>query len=205
MSDKQPEKAAEANEANDSAETETELAAETDETGETGETDAATAALESELEILRGEVAEQNDRLLRTLAELDNLRKRTRREVSDARRFAQADLLRPLLDILDNFERALAADADQDDADQDGAGSGGHEAFRTGVAMIAQSFRQALQDQGVQPIAAEGEAFDPALHEAVGQQPAPEGVEPGTVLAVAQQGYTLGELVLRASRVIVAQ
>jgi molecular chaperone GrpE len=197
MNDKHPEKAAEANDTlpvDDAAETE--LA----ESAGSGGKDASEAALESELEILRGEVAEQNDRLLRTLAEMDNLRKRTRREVADARRFAQAELLRPLLEILDNFDRALAVDADRA-AD---AAAEGHEAFRQGVQMIAQSYRQVLQDHGVQPIPAEGEAFDPALHEAVGQQPAPEGTEPGTVLAVVQAGYTLGELVLRAARVIVA-
>jgi len=182
MSDKHPEKAAEANEP------ETDIAEATEvETGEPQD------ERDTEIETLRAELAEQQDRLLRTVAEMDNLRKRTRREVVDSRRFAQADLLRPMLEILDNFDRALAAEATDSDA------------FRTGVEMIAQSFRQALQERGVEPIVAAGAVFDPAVHEAVGQQPASEDTESGTVLAVVQEGYTLGELVLRPSRVIVAQ
>jgi len=151
-------------------------------------------ALEDEAASLRSELADSHDRLLRTVAEMDNLRKRTRLEVLDSRRFAQADLLRPLLEILDNFDRAL-----------DHASDDTNEAFHQGVAMIAQNFRQTLLDHGVQLIEAEGCAFDPARHEAVGQQPAPEGTEPGTILTEVQPGYTLGDFVLRASRVIVAQ
>ncbi len=189
MSDKQPEKAAEANEVDENGAAE-----------EVVPTDPPDG-LEAEIADLRMDLAESNDRLLRTVAEMDNLRKRTRREVVDSRRFAQADLLRPMLDVLDNFDRALAADeSEADDADADR-----QEAFRKGVQMIAQSFRQALQDHGVQPIVALDATFDPAIHDAVGQQPAPEGVEPGAVMAVVQEGYTLGEMVLRASRVIVAQ
>jgi molecular chaperone GrpE len=154
--------------------------------------------LQAEVLRLQDELAEQKDRLLRTVAEMDNLRKRTRREVLESRRFAQADLLRPLLEILDNFDRALDHAPAVSDEDHQAA-------FHEGVAMIAQSFRQVLLDRGVQPIAAEGELFDPARHEAVGQQPAPEGVDSGTILAEVQTGYTLDDLVLRASRVIVAQ
>ena len=154
-------------------------------------------ALRAEIETLQGELAEQRDKLLRTVAEMDNLRKRTRREVLDSRRFAQADLLRPLLDVLDNFERALQHAPEDEPENSD--------AFRQGVEMIAQSFRQTLLDRGVRPIEAEGRAFDPAVHEAVAQQPAPEGTESGTILAEVQTGYTLDDLVLRASKVVVAQ
>jgi len=156
-------------------------------------------ALQSEIEALQGDLAHERDKLLRTVAEMDNLRKRTRREVIDARRFSQADLLRPLLDVLDNFERALQhAPAAEDDAEDAGA-------FRRGVEMIAHSFRQTLLDRGVRPIEVEGREFDPSLHEAVAQQPAPEGTESGTIMAEVQTGYTLDDLVLRASRVVVAK
>ncbi len=156
-------------------------------------------ALQSEIEALQGDLAHERDKLLRTVAEMDNLRKRTRREVIDARRFSQADLLRPLLDVLDNFERALQhAPAAADDAEDAGA-------FRRGVEMIAHSFRQTLLDRGVWPIEVEGREFDPSLHEAVAQQPAPEGTESGTIMAEVQTGYTLDDLVLRASRVVVAK
>ncbi len=170
--------------------------------------------LEEEVAQLRDELAAERDRLLRTVAEMDNLRKRSRREVQEAHRFARAEALRPMLDVLDNFDRALAhagqnggaaGEPAADMAAADAAAADGDAAFRQGVEMIAQSFRQALRDQGVEPIAGVGEEFDPARHEAVGQQPAPEGTDSGTVIAVVQEGYTLGDLVLRASRVIVAQ
>jgi molecular chaperone GrpE len=168
------------------------------------------AVLEEEVVQLREALAAERDRVLRTAAELDNLRKRSRRDVQEAHRFARAEALRPMLEVLDNFDRALQhagqADADPQAAEAaDPAAGGDDQAFRQGVEMIAQSLRQALRDQGVEPIAAVGEPFDPAHHEAVGQQPAPEGTESGTVIAVVQEGYRLGELVLRASRVIVAQ
>lgn len=162
---------------------------------------------QAEPDELRRQLAEQQDRWLRAVAELDNLRKRSRREVADARRFAQADVLRPLLEVLDNFERALQH-----------AGSGGAEdgaaaadnpavdSFRQGVVLIAQNFRQVLQDCGVRRIEAVGRPFDPSLHEAVGQAPATEEAPAsGTVLAEMQAGYTFDDLVLRASRVIVVQ
>ncbi len=152
--------------------------------------------------LLRRERDELHDRWLRLLAEMDNLRKRTRREVDDARRFTAADLLRSLLEVQDNFDRALHATgqaAGSDDADASLA------ALRQGVELIAQSFKQVLQDRGVQEIAAEGQPFDPALHEALGQIPGPEAVETGTVLQVVQKGFTLDGLVLRPSRVILAQ
>lgn len=166
-------------------------------------------ALRDQLADLQTEVAEQVDRRLRLAAELDNLRKRSRREVDDARRFAQADLLRPLLEVLDNFERALRSepgDAGDGALTQAGdePGSAAPDAFRQGVELIAQSFRQTLRDCGVRRIETEGRAFDPALHEAVGQTPAPDGVASGSILTEVQSGYTFDDLVLRASRVIVA-
>jgi molecular chaperone GrpE len=169
------------------------------------EAEGSAGAAEDELAALRLQLAEQHDRLLRTAAELDNLRKRSRREVADARRFAQADVLRPLLEVLDNFERALQhappAGTEPDEAPDETPG----DAFRQGVALIAQNFRQALHDRGVRRIEAVGRPFDPARHEAVGQAPGGDEAPGGTVLAELQAGYTLDDLVLRASRVIVAQ
>jgi molecular chaperone GrpE len=159
--------------------------------------DDAAAPVPSPEDLLRRERDDYQDRWLRLVAEMDNLRKRTRREVQDARRFGLADVIRPLLEVNDNFERALQAAA----ADGDAAPA----ALRTGVEMVAQNLRQALLDQGVREIEAAGRDFDPAVHEAVAQQPAPEGVESGVVLQVVQKGYVLDELVLRPARVIVAQ
>lgn len=144
---------------------------------------------------LRRERDEAQDRWLRAMAELDNLRKRTRREVADARRFAQADALRGFLDVLDNLERALQSTVGAAD-------TAGPDAFRDGIELIRQRFRAVLAEQGVTPIDALGLHLDPLVHEAVGQLPR-EGSEPGTIIEVAQAGYRLGELVLRPARVII--
>jgi molecular chaperone GrpE len=126
---------------------------------------------------------------------MDNLRKRTRREVADAHRFAKADALRGFLDVLDNLERALQSSAA-------GADTGAPDAFRDGIELIRQRLRGVLQEQGVTTIEAMGLHLDPTVHEAVGQL-AREGSEPGTIIEVAQPGYKLGELVLRPARVII--
>lgn len=146
-------------------------------------------------EVLRRERDEAQDKWLRAVAEMDNLRKRTRREVADAHRFAKADALRGFLDILDNLERALQSSAA-------GADTGAPDAFRDGIELIRQRMRGVLQEQGVTTIEAMGLHLDPAVHEAVGQLPR-EGSESGTIIEVAQPGYKLGELVLRPARVII--
>lgn len=197
MSDKEQPSPAEERQPLDEAPEAPETAAEAVAEGDADGDDAVdeSAELVSDVERLEQELAEHRDRLLRTVAEMENLRKRTRREVAESRRFAQADLLRPLLEVLDNFDRALEHAGDEADPGQ----------FQQGVQLIAQNFRQVLQERGVQIIEAEGMAFDPARHEAVGQAPATDDVPSGSVLAVVQQGYTLDDMVLRASRVIVAQ
>lgn len=149
----------------------------------------------AEIEVLRRERDEAQDRWLRAMAELDNLRKRTRREVADARRFAQADTLRGFLDVLDNLERALQSTAPAAD-------TGAPDPFRDGIELIRQRFRAVVQDLGVTPIEALGLHLDPLVHEAVGRIPR-EGAESGTIIEVAQAGYRLGELVLRPARVII--
>jgi molecular chaperone GrpE len=154
--------------------------------------ESATAA---EIEALRRERDEAQDKWLRAMAELDNLRKRTRREVADARRFTQADTLRGFLDVLDNLERALQSTAAHAD-------TGAPDPFRDGIELIRQRFRAVVQDLGVTPIEALGLHLDPLVHEAVGQIPR-EGAESGTIIEVAQAGYRLGELVLRPARVII--
>lgn len=146
-------------------------------------------------DMLRRERDEAQDKWLRAVAEMDNLRKRTRREVVDAQRFAKADALRGFLDVLDNLERALQSNAAAAD-------TGAPDAFRDGIELIRQRVRGVLQEQGVTPIEALGLHLDPAVHEAVGQLPR-EGSEPGTIIEVAQPGYKLGELVLRPARVII--
>jgi molecular chaperone GrpE len=161
--------------------------------GADGEPDTADEALRE----LARERDDYKDKWLRAHAELDNVRKRARREIAEAQTFAVADVLRDLLDVLDNFERAAGAAA--------AAPAGDAEAIRSGVGLIHGRLREILGARGLTPIpTAKGDPFDPGIHEAVMQMDG-EGVESGAVLEVAQAGYRLGDLVLRPCRVVVAR
>jgi molecular chaperone GrpE len=147
-------------------------------------------------EVLRAERDAFEEKWLRVVAELDNVRKRSRREVLETRRFTQADILCPLLEVQDNFERALQSVGENSDTDESGG-------FREGVELIFQKFRGVLKDKGVEPMEAMGAEFDPNFHEAVGQL-AREDTEPGRVIEVVQQGFHFGDMVLRPARVIIS-
>ncbi|MEN8005573.1 MAG: nucleotide exchange factor GrpE [Candidatus Krumholzibacteriota bacterium] len=147
-------------------------------------------------EILRNERDSFEQKWLRVVAELDNVRKRSRREILETRRFSQAEILRSLLEVQDNFERALQSAGDSSD-------TGEAEAFREGVELIFQKFRAILKDKGVQPMEALGVEFDPTFHEAVGQLPR-EDTESGQVIEVIQQGFHFGDMVLRPAKVIIS-
>ncbi|PIV82196.1 nucleotide exchange factor GrpE [bacterium CG17_big_fil_post_rev_8_21_14_2_50_64_8] len=136
------------------------------------------------------------EKWLRVVAEMDNLRKRSRRELADSRRLAQADVLRPILGVMDNFERALQSmGQNEDNADL--------EKFLEGVDLIFQNFQVVLRDVGVVPLEVLGTEFDPNFHEGVGQMPR-DGVEPGQVIEVVQKGFLFKEQVLRPAKVIIS-
>jgi molecular chaperone GrpE len=138
--------------------------------------------------------AENHDKFLRTLADFDNYRRRTKQEMEDAGRYANQKLVTDLLPVLDNFERAL----------QHTEENGGGEAVREGVLLIHKQLFDTLARHGVEPIEAVGKPFDPQYHEAIMRvEPAP-GEEPGTVTEELRKGYTLHGRVLRASLVKVA-
>jgi len=147
-------------------------------------------------DVLRAERDAFQEKWLRVVAELDNVRKRSRREVIETRRFAQAEILRSLLELQDNFERALQSAGDNSDTGESGG-------FREGVELIFQKLRGVLKDKGVEPMEAMGAEFDPNFHEAVGQVER-ENTEPGLVVEVVQQGFHYGDLVLRPARVIIS-
>lgn len=151
------------------------------------------------LELLAAERDAFKDKWLRAVAEQDNVRKRARRETTDARRFAVADLMRDLLEVLDNFERATAS---AEGAEEDEARAG---ALRSGLDLIHGRFREILVARGLEPVPAEtGQVFDPNIHEAVMRMESAE-VDSGAVVEVAQSGYRLDDLVLRPARVVVAE
>jgi molecular chaperone GrpE len=164
-----------------------------DATGESGPGEAALDALRSERDARGREAAEAQERYLRTLAEFENFRRRTGREREEWRRHAQEDLLRELLPVLDNFERALAAPP-VENADR---------AFRTGVELIHRNFLAALERVGVRPFVAVGQPFDPLRHEAVARAERSD-VEDQTVVSEALRGYLLHDRVLRPAQVVVA-
>ncbi len=137
-----------------------------------------------------------HDKWMRAVAETDNVRKRSRKDVNDARRFAQAETLRAFLDVYDNFERALQSMPTSEEECKEGG-------LREGVELIFQKFQGSLKERGAVLIEVLDCEFDPNVHEAVGQLPR-EGVESGMVIEVVKQGFKLGEMVLRPARVIVS-
>jgi len=157
---------------------------------------AADAALEAgEIEIgkLKADLDDASDRVLRAQAELDNYRKRARRELEDERRYACLPLLRNLLPVVDNIKRAIAA------ADTSPSGAN----LLDGVKLIGQNLESVLAQYDCKRIEALGQPFDPAFHEAISQQPSAE-YPPGTVTLVAQDGYILHDRVVRPAQVIVS-
>ena len=132
------------------------------------------------------------DLLQRTKADFENYRKRALRDQERLVAHAHERLVRELLPILDDLERALEAAERHEDA-----------ALVDGVKLVQKSLRKALEKEGLAEIETEG-AFDPHVHEAMLTQPG-NGAEPGSVLEVVQRGYRLGDKVVRPARVIVAE
>jgi molecular chaperone GrpE len=141
---------------------------------------------------LGAELAECQDRLLRLQAEMENVRRRTAREVVEERRYAAMPLVRDLLQVLDNVDRALEAGEKASDA----------AALLEGFQLVGRQLRSTLEKHDIKPIPAEGEAFDPNLHEAILQQPSDQ--PSGTIVLVTQEGFQLHDRVVRPSQVIVS-
>lgn len=155
---------------------------------------------EGSVEALTKDVAEAKDRMLRTLAEMENLRKRTQREVADARTYGITAFARDVLDIADNLQRAL--DAVPMDARE--AADPGLKALIEGVELTERSLHKTLEKNGVQKLDPLGEKFDPNFHQAMYEVP-DSSVPAGTVVQVVQGGYTIGDRVLRPALVAVAK
>jgi molecular chaperone GrpE len=149
--------------------------------------------LEEEIERIRKEADEARDRALRTLAEFDNYRKRNERERREAAETGAAGVLRDLLEVADNFDRAL-----------EHAGPDIPAAFLEGMTLIARGFHDVLDRRGVKRIDAAGKPFDPHVHEAISSEPSGD-MEPNHVLREVQTGYVLGDRVLRPAKVVVSR
>ena len=148
---------------------------------------------------LQAEVAALNDKLLRAMAETENVRKRSETARKDAYARARADFARDILDVADNMERALAAVSADDRKASDVV-----ENLYVGVDMTQRALMAAFDRAGIQPIAAEGTPFNPTLHEAMFEVPAPDAPE-GIVVQVIRTGYTLGDFLVRPAQVGVAR
>ena len=149
---------------------------------------------------LKAEIAALKDRVLRAFAEAENIRKRAERERADERVYAISNFARALLPVADNFDRAMTAITPEARAKLDDT----MKPIIEGFDAIARQLLAALEAHGVKAIRAEGQRFDPNLHQAIAEVPA-EGRAPGTVVNVVQGGYTIGERLLRPAMVTVAK
>jgi molecular chaperone GrpE len=182
--------------ADEAAEQPLEAGGDIDESGRTLEQLSEEAAAASPDDAL-ARVSAQRDEYLalaqRTQADFENYRKRVAREAANAELRGVGRLARELLPALDNLERALAAAGELDPQ------------VLEGLRLVHRELAGALERVGIETFGAAGERFDPELHEAVAQQPAADGVEPGAISEVYQAGYRLaGGAILRPARVVVA-
>ena len=151
-------------------------------------------------EALAKEAADARDKMLRTLAEMENLRKRTSREVADARVYGITGFARDVLDIADNLQRALDAVPPEAKATADP----GLKALMEGVELTERSLLNALEKHGVKKFDPAGEKFDPNFQQAMYEVPDPS-VPSGTVVQVVQSGYMIGDRILRPALVGVSK
>lgn len=146
------------------------------------------------LEAARADAQRYRDQLLRTAADFDNFKKRIRREMEDGEKRAREDLLKDLLPVFDNLERAAQHAGTASDV----------KSLAEGIAMVLRIFTDTLGRIGIERVPAVGQPFDPAVHEAVQQLETTE-FAPGTVAAEVQAGYRFGDRLVRPAMVVVAK
>lgn len=151
----------------------------------------ADGAQSAELAAAKAKAEENYNKFLYAMADFENYKKRVERQLADISLAGKKSVLKKILPVLDNLERALAF---KDDS----------EGLRGGLAATLRGFESVLESEGVKAVALKGAPFDPKLAEAIGTQPAPDGVAHDTVLEEAQRAYVMGDDVLRPGLVIVA-
>jgi molecular chaperone GrpE len=156
--------------------------------------DGAIEELEQKLADAEGEAKESYERFLRASAELDNFKKRKEKEIADLRKFANESLLKELLSVADNLERAIEMPQSE----------GGEKQIVAGVDLTLKELLKVFQKFGVQPIDAMGEAFDPAFHQAMMQQEVTDQPD-NIVIQELQKGYTIHDRLLRPAMVVVSK
>lgn len=146
----------------------------------------------AEYEATRGQVLEWKERCMRQQAEFENVRKRLRKEADESRSRGIAHFVRPILDQLDNLDRALAAATPET-----------FNEFAQGVTMIRESLRASLTAAGIEPVPGEG-VFDPAVHEVLAEE-AREGLAKGSIVLTHRSGWKLKDQLIRSAQVVVAK
>lgn len=138
---------------------------------------------------------ELNDRFLRLYAEFDNFRRRTNKEKVDIISNANAGILKDMLPVIDDFERAIANNETVEDI----------EALKEGFGLIYNKFKSMLESKGLKAMQAKGEVFDSEIHEAIANIPAPSENDKGKVIDDVEKGYYLNDKVIRFAKVVVGQ
>ena len=149
----------------------------------------------SELDNTKSELSDMEDKFLRARAEIANMSNRFKNEREQLVRYRSQDLAKKLLPAIDNLERALAIQVD----DEQGT------SLKKGIMMVLEGMQVAFKEEGIEEIPAMGVAFDPNLHQAVQTVPATDDTPSDTIVDVLQKGYKLHDRVLRATMVVVAQ
>lgn len=161
-----------------------------------GETDGDKTAAEGQQELSPEEkYADLNDRFIRLYSEFDNYRKRTNKERLELISSAASGILKDLIPVLDDFERAITNNENSDDVT----------ALKEGFHLIYNKFKTILEGKGLKMMNAKGEDFDSELHEAIANIPAPEDHLKGKVIEDVEKGYFLNEKVIRYAKVVVGQ
>ena len=169
--------------------------AETNQTVESGLPDEIDAeALRQEIENLQQQLDESTDKVLRAQADMENLRKRTARDVENAHKYALDKFLKELLPVIDSMELGISASGNADDI----------ESLREGMDLTMKKFTDTLEKFGVSVVDPQGDKFDPEKHEAVSMYEV-ENAESGTVVTVMQKGYELNGRLVRPAMVVVAK
>ncbi len=169
--------------------------------GQTEETSGAAKVADQETktedasEKMAAEIAEWRDKYVRLSAEFDNYRKRTLKEKMDLMSSAGEDVIKSLLPVMDDLERALAATEKASDV----------AAVREGVVLISNKLRDTLRGRGLAEIEAVGQELDTDFHEAVAKIPAQDETQKGRIIDVVQKGYKLNDKVIRHSKVVVGE
>jgi len=164
------------------------------------ETAAASQAQADPVAVLEAEKADLKDKLLRLMADMENLRRRTEREVTDARTYAVANFARDMLNVADNVRRAIESVPEEARAGAEGAFKG----LIEGIDLTERDLLKTLERHGVKKLDPQGQKFDPNVHQAMFEVPNPD-VPNGTVVQVVQSGYVIGDRVLRPALVGVAK